>query len=145
MNALIIASEGSGLSLAPPSSRPQVTSPEAAHGIIAPIVKGLDREACILVALDTKHRLISHHLVSLGSVDHTFMGPREIFRIALLASASAIFLAHNHPSGDPTPSSDDRSVTRRLAQAGTTMGVPVLDHLVIGDPDWTSLARLGVL
>ncbi|HVM20706.1 MAG TPA: DNA repair protein RadC [Egibacteraceae bacterium] len=129
----------------PPAERPQVTSPEDAHAIVAPLLVGRDREHCLLVCLDVKHRLIAVSTVSIGTVDHTFMAPREIFREALLAGASAVFLAHNHPSGDPTPSADDRQVTRRLAQAGTTLGVDVLDHLVIGNPEWQSLARLGVL
>lgn len=129
----------------PPADRPQVTSPEDAYAIVAPLLSGRDREHCLLVNLDTKHRLLGIATVSIGSVDHTFMGPREIFREALLAGASAVFLAHNHPSGDPTPSADDRHVTRRLAQAGTTLGVDVLDHLVVGAGDFVSLARLGVL
>jgi DNA repair protein RadC len=129
----------------PPSARPQVTSPADAAALVAPRLAGLDREQCLLVTLDVKHRLLGLHTVSVGTADHTFMAPREIFRDALLAGASAIFLAHNHPSGDPTPSADDRQVTRRLAQAGATLGVDLLDHLVVGDPDWTSLARLGVL
>ena len=128
-----------------PTVRPQVTSPEDAFAIVGPLLAGRDREHCLLVNLDVKHRLLDVATVSVGSVDHTFMGPREIFREALLAGASAVFLAHNHPSGDPTPSADDRQVTRRLAQAGTTLGVDVLDHLVVGDPEWVSLARLGVL
>jgi DNA repair protein RadC len=129
----------------PPAQRPQVTSPESAYDIVAPALEGRDREHCLLVNLDTKHRLLGVVTVSIGTVDHTFMAPREIFREALLAGASAVFLAHNHPSGDPTPSADDRSVTRRLAAAGTTLGVEVLDHLVVGEGEWVSLARLGVL
>ena len=122
-----------------------MTSPEAAHAIVAPHLAGRDREHCLLVSLDIKHRLLDLTTISVGTADHTFMAPREIFRSALLAGASAVFLAHNHPSGDPTPSSDDRAVTRRIAQAGTTLGVEVLDHLVVGAPDWVSLAREGVL
>jgi DNA repair protein RadC len=129
----------------PPAERVQVTSPEDAYDLVAPALAGRDREHCVLVSLDTKHRLLAVATVSIGTVDHTFMGPREIFREALLTGASAVFLAHNHPSGDPTPSADDRSVTRRLASAGATLGVDLLDHLVVGDPGWTSLARLGVL
>ena len=129
----------------PRQQRPQVTSPEAAHAIVAPHLTGRDREHCLLVSLDIKHRLLDLTTISVGTADHTFMGPREIFRAALLAGASAVFLAHNHPSGDPAPSSDDRAVTRRIAQAGTTLGIEVLDHLVVGAPDWVSLAREGVL
>ncbi|MDP9405515.1 MAG: JAB domain-containing protein [Actinomycetota bacterium] len=129
----------------PPAGRPQVGSPEDAAAIVAPLLAGRDREHCLLVSLDVKHRLLAVATVSIGSVDHTFMAPREVFREALLAGASAVFLAHNHPSGDPTPSADDRQVTRRLAAAGATLGVELLDHLVVGDPDWVSLARLGVV
>ncbi|HWB73249.1 MAG TPA: JAB domain-containing protein [Egibacteraceae bacterium] len=129
----------------PPAQRAQVGRPEDAAAVVVPLLAGLDREHCVLVTLDVKHRLIAVTTVSVGTADHTFMAPREVYRDALLAGASAIFIAHNHPSGDPTPSADDRQVTRRLAQAGATLGVELLDHLVVGDPDWVSLARLGVL
>lgn len=129
----------------PPAARVQLGRPEDAAGLLLPRFAGADREHCLLVALDTKHRVVEIATVSVGTADHTFMSPREIFRDALLSGASAIVVAHNHPSGDPTPSADDRQVTRRLAQAGATTGIELLDHLVIGDPDWVSLARLGVL
>ena len=129
----------------PPGERAQVRCPEDALALVEPLVRSADREHCLLVALDVRHRVLEVSTVSVGSVDHTFMGPREIYRDALLAGASAIFLAHNHPSGDATPSADDRRVTRRLAQAGAAIGVDLLDHLVIGRPEWTSLARIGVL
>lgn len=128
-----------------PAGRPQVTAPEDAAALVRPLLAGRDREHCLLVNLDVKHRLLGVTTVSVGTADHTFMAPREVYRDALLAGASAIFLAHNHPSGDATPSSDDRQLTRRLAQAGATLGVALLDHLVVGDPEWTSLARLGVV
>jgi DNA repair protein RadC len=129
----------------PPAARPQVNRPEDAAALVVPLLEGRDREHCVMVALDAKHRLITVSTVSVGTVDHTFMAPREIYRDALGTGASALFLAHNHPSGDVTPSAEDRQVTRRLAQAGATLGVELIDHLVIGDPDWVSLARLGVL
>ena len=132
-------------SAAAPHERPQISSPDAAVALIGPQLRGADRELCLLAALDTKHRVLGLCTVSVGTCDHTFMAPREVFRDALLAGASAIVVAHNHPSGDPTPSADDRRITARLSQAGTTIGIELLDHLVIGDPGWTSLARDGVL
>lgn len=126
-----------------PADRRMVTTPEEAAATVTPTLDGLDREHCLLVSLDNKHRLISVTTASIGQDAHTFMAPREIYRDALLAGASAIFVAHNHPSGDPRPSADDREVTRRLAKAGQMLGVDLLDHLVVGEDDWTSLAREG--
>jgi DNA repair protein RadC len=125
--------------------RPEVTSPEAAAEILVPPLRGRDRERCLAALLDTKHRLLDVVTVSVGSIDHTFMAPREVFRDALLANASALVLAHNHPSGDPDPSRDDELVTRRLVRAGELVGIEVLDHLVVGGDRWVSLARRGVV
>jgi len=143
--ALAPAPPGWVLAPEPSALRPQISTPEAAAELLAPRLRGLDRELCLLASLDTKHRLLAVETASVGTADHTFMAPRELFRSALLAGASAVVVAHNHPSGDADPSADDRQITRRLAQAGITLGVTLLDHLVIGDDDWTSLARLGVL
>lgn len=128
----------------PPEHRVQVGTPDAVIHIVRPLLLGRDRERGALVTLDTRHRLISTTIVSIGTAAHTFLGPREVFRDALLAGASAVVIAHNHPSGDPTPSDEDRQITRRLVQAGVTLGVNVLDHLIVGDPEWLSLARMGV-
>jgi DNA repair protein RadC len=125
--------------------RPALTSPEAAAEVLVAELAGADRERCLAALVDTKHRLLEVATVSVGSLDHTFMSPREVFRDALLANAAAIVLAHNHPSGDPEPSRDDELVTRRLVRAGELIGVEVLDHLVIGGRRWTSLARRGVV
>jgi DNA repair protein RadC len=129
----------------PPALRPEITSPEAAAELLVPLLVAADRERCVAALVDTKHRLLEVATVSVGSLDHTFMSPREVFRDALLANAAAVVLAHNHPSGDPTPSGDDELVTRRLVQAGALVGVEVLDHLVIGAERWCSLARRGLI
>lgn len=125
--------------------RPEITSPDAAAAVLQPLVRGSDRERCVAALLDTKHRLLRTVTVSVGSLDHTFMSPREVLRDALLANAAAIVLAHNHPSGDPQPSRDDEAITRRLVQAAEVVGIELLDHLVIGGSRWVSLARRGVL
>lgn len=131
------------LTAGPHAHRPAITTPEDADRLVRPDLVGLDRERCLLVSLDVRNRLLAVDVVSIGSADHTFMAPREIFRDALLRGATAIVLAHNHPSGDHTASPADRAVTRRLAAAGTTLGIPLIDHLVVGDGDFTSLARQG--
>jgi DNA repair protein RadC len=81
----------------PPSERPEVTCPEDALTLVRPALSGRDREHCLLVALDVRHRLLEVSTVSVGTAAHTFMSPREIYREALLIGASAIFLAHNLP------------------------------------------------
>lgn len=125
--------------------RPVVTSPEAAAAVLVPLLADRDREACVALLLDTRHRLLEVETVSIGSIDHTFMSPREVFRDALLGNAAALVLGHNHPSGDPAPSRDDERVTRRLAEAAEVIGIDLLDHLVVGDGRWTSLARRGCI
>jgi DNA repair protein RadC len=125
--------------------RPALTSPEAAAELLVPLLAHRDRERCVGALLDTKHRVLEVATISIGSVDHTFMSPREVFRDALLANASAVVLAHNHPSGDPEPSRDDELLTRRLTRAGELVGVELLDHLVVGGTRWVSLARRGTV
>jgi DNA repair protein RadC len=128
---------------APARERMSITSPEAAVDVIAPLLRDRDREHCVAALLDTKHRLIDVPTISVGSIDHTFMSPREVFRDALLANASAVVVAHNHPSGDPEPSIDDEKITKRLVAAGQVVGIDVLDHVVIAGGAWVSLARRG--
>lgn len=123
----------------------RLSDPDEVAAAIVPLIGGADREHCLSVLLDTKHRVLRMLTVSIGSIDHTFMTPHGIFRDALLHNAAALILAHNHPSGDPEPSRDDERVTRRLVESGRLLGVEVLDHLVVGGGSWVSLARRGVL
>jgi DNA repair protein RadC len=141
---LLLARSGAGFRPGPPDDRAQISTPDDAVALLRPLFDGQDRECGVLLALDTRHRVIATTVVSIGTAAHTFLAPREVFRDALLSGASAIVVAHNHPSGDADPSDDDRRITRRLADAGATMGIELLDHLVLGDPGWTSMNRLGV-
>jgi DNA repair protein RadC len=129
----------------PTTDRPRLEDPQAVAMLLLPLVGAADREHCLAVMLDTKHRVLETITVSVGSLDHTFMSPREILRDALLANAAAVVVAHNHPSGDPEPSRDDERVTRRIVEAGRVVGVEVLDHLVVGGGSWVSLARRGLV
>ena len=91
------------------------------------------QECFVVLTLNQKNKIIGRHLTSLGSVTATLIHPREVFRPAVLEGAAAIMLVHNHPSGDPTPSSDDRRMTERLMEASAILGIRIVDHVIIGD------------
>lgn len=102
-------------------------------------------EYVYMICTNNKLHMIGIFEISHGNVNSTVMGAREIFQKALLANAVSIFLMHNHPSGDPTPSHEDIEVTQRLIKAGEIVGVQVLDHLIIGRPGYVSLKEKGYL
>ena len=91
------------------------------------------QESFWVIVLDRKNHPLGRHMVSLGTLTGTMVHPREILRIAILGAASAIIVAHNHPSGDPAPSSADVSATRQLREACKAMDIPFLDHVIVGD------------
>jgi DNA repair protein RadC len=93
--------------------------------------------------LTTRKRVKGHQLVTIGTMDTLLVHAREVFRTAILTSAAAIVLAHNHPSGDPTPSEADIKVTRDLIRAGQLLKIEVIDHVVMGQPNFMSLRALG--
>lgn len=111
-----------------------------AYRLLAPLFDGLDREHFMVVALDAKHAVIGINTVSIGSVTLSIVHPREVFKPLLLMNASAVILAHNHPSGDSTPSPEDRALTRRLKDGGELLGIAVLDHVVLGEDRYYSFA-----
>lgn len=117
----------------------------AAADVFRVILQDEPGEVFGMLCLSTKNRVIGYHEVSRGTLDATLVHPREVFKAALLANAAAIIVAHNHPSGDPTPSADDIALTSRLMAAGTLLGVSVLDHIVIGDGRFTSFRDAGRL
>lgn len=96
-------------------------------------MQGLDRENFVVLLLDTKNKVIGINTVSIGTLNSSLVHPREVFKPAILASAAALILAHNHPSGDPKPSREDIEVTKRLIEAGGLLGIQVLDHIIVGD------------
>lgn len=100
-------------------------------------------ECFVVLLLTTRRKVKGHQLVSTGTLDTLLVHPREVFRLAIMTAAAAIVLAHNHPSGDPTPSEADIRVTRDLVRAGRLMKIEVLDHVIVGKPNHTSLRELG--
>jgi DNA repair protein RadC len=93
--------------------------------------------------LDAKNKPLGFHVVSVGSLTSSVVHPREVYKIAILGNAAAIILLHNHPSGDPTPSGEDLSITTRLHQVGDVLGIRVLDHVVVGDGRYVSFVDDG--
>jgi DNA repair protein RadC len=91
--------------------------------------------------LNSRHRVVREVLVTRGLLDSSLIHPREVFRPAVIEGAASVILVHNHPSGDPTPSAEDRAVTRQLGEAGRAVGIPVLDHVVVGAGSYASLAE----
>jgi DNA repair proteins len=91
------------------------------------------KEYFLAMHLDGKNRVVCIDMVSTGSLNQSIVHPRELYKTALLSSAAAIILIHNHPTGDPSPSSEDREVTRRLREAGDLLGIRVLGHIIVGD------------
>jgi DNA repair protein RadC len=98
-----------------------------------------------IVLLDTKHRVLRTAVLSIGTLDASIVHPREIFREATAGGAAAIVLFHNHPSGDPEPSREDRYLTDRMIAAGVVMGIDVLDHIILGDARYFSFREQGTL
>lgn len=102
-----------------------------------------DREEFLVLLLNAKNTLLGFHVVSVGSLTASIVHPREVFKIAILGNAAALILLHNHPSGDPTPSAEDLSITTRLRQVGEVVGIKVLDHIVIGENRYVSFVDDG--
>lgn len=109
-----------------------VSSPDEAARLLQRLIGGADREHFVALYLDAKHKVTHAHVVSVGTTSSTLVHPREVFKAALLANATAIITGHNHPSGDVTPSSEDHVVTERLQAAGELLGITLLDALVVG-------------
>ena len=125
--------------------REPVTNAASAARLLGPGLGNLADEELHGLFLDRRRRVVGRRRLTRGSDAFTVVDPRQIYRDAIGCSAAAVILAHNHPSGDPTPSDQDRDITRRVAHAGRVLGVPLLDHLVIAGSRHVSLADAGEL
>jgi DNA repair protein RadC len=123
----------------------QYSSPSQVFHHYGPRFRGEKREHFLILLLDGRNRLIREVSVSVGSLNQSLVHPREVFSPAVRDSAAALILVHNHPSGDPSPSREDLEITRRLRQAGDTLGIRILDHVIIGHHGYVSLADRGEL
>jgi DNA repair protein RadC len=130
--------------------RQKLDSPELVHDLVAPELRALHKESLRVLLLDTRYHLLRMEEVSLGSINESIAHPRDVFRPAVIASAYAVIVVHNHPSGDPSPSQSDHSLTRRLAEAAELLQIKLLDHIIIGAPaegrlPYFSFKEAGVL
>jgi len=125
--------------------RPVVESPEAAAAFVRPHLIDKQKEHVVALLLDARHRLIRMSPIAVGTLSASLVHPRELFKEAIAASAAAVIVAHNHPSGDPAPSDHDVRLTRRLVEAGAVLGIEVLDHLILAGSQVVSLKAAGIV
>lgn len=117
-------------------TRPKIRGPGDVYELLAPRLRDLTHEEFHALLLNAQNRVICDLTITRGILDASLIHPREVFRPAILENAAAVILVHNHPSGDPTPSAEDRAVTRQMTEAGRSIGIRVLDHIVIADGGW---------
>lgn len=125
----------------------KVDGPENMYQILT-LVGKLDiqcEEVLMLITLNTKNIVTGIFEVHRGSINSSIVHPREVYKRALLANASNIIVAHNHPSGDPNPSKEDINITERLREAGKMLGIELLDHIIVGDGSYISLKTKGII
>jgi DNA repair protein RadC len=121
-----------------------ISSPADVDRLLRGRIANLDRENFVVVLLNTRNEVIETSTVSVGTLSASLVHPREVFKLAVRASAASVILAHNHPSGKVEPSKEDREVTRRLGEAAAILGIEVLDHIIVGDGHF-SLKEHGML
>jgi DNA repair protein RadC len=147
----LVAAFGLGQRLAQQAlSKQKLDSPELVHELLGEEMRMLRKESLRVVLLDTRYHLIRVEEISLGSVNESIAHPRDVFRPAVISSAYAVIVVHNHPSGDASPSQTDHSLTRRLAEAAELLQIKLLDHIIIGapgenSPGYFSFKEAGVL
>lgn len=136
---------GKRIAYASASDMEHITSPGDAAQYLMGKMRNLTHECFVVLLLNTKNRVIRVKQIAEGSLTSAVVHPREAFSPAVTAHAASILVAHNHPSGDPYPSTEDRNLTRALEDAGNVLGIPLIDHVVIGDGRWYSFKEHGDL
>ena len=126
-------------------TREPIRGPGDVFDRMAPRLRDLRHEEFHVLLLNTQHAILREVLVTRGILDASLIHPREVLKAAIVESAAAVILVHNHPSGDPSPSAEDCAVTRQLSAAGRAVGIPVLDHVIIAAERFRSLAQDGLL
>ncbi len=136
---------GKRVALAEPMELTSITNPDACAAVLMPILRYKQEENFVAVLLNTKSKVMQVEYIARGSLNSAVVHPREVFAPAIINHAAAILVGHNHPSGDPTPSKEDRELTNSLVSTGKVMGIPVVDHIVIGDGIYFSFREHGYI
>ena len=124
----------------------RISSPQDSIKLLSQFLENKDREEFIVICLDTKNQPACINVCSIGTLNASLVHPREVFKAAILSNAASIIIAHNHPSGDPTPSTEDISITKRITEAGNILGIQLLDHIIIGENHrYSSLKEDGII
>ena len=123
----------------------EVRSPEDVVALVGKKLTSAKREMFYVLLLNARHEALRQETISVGSLNASIVHPREVFKPAILASACSVILIHNHPSGDPEPSEEDLSITKRLVEAGELLGIGVLDHVIIAGRGVCSLRARQLL
>ncbi|MEO8029349.1 MAG: DNA repair protein RadC [Gemmatimonadota bacterium] len=124
---------------------PRIREPQDVVGLLGPRLRDLEVEEFHLLALDSQSQVRRQVLVTRGLLNSSLVHPREVFRAAIAEAAAGIIVVHNHPSGDPSPSPEDRAVTRQLSEAGRLLDVPLYDHVIVAGDRFVSFAAAGLL
>lgn len=123
----------------------RINSPDTVVNLFRNFLEDCDREKLIVCCLNAKNEPTSITTVSIGSLNSSIVHPREVFKTAIMSNAASIIIAHNHPSGDTTPSKEDRDITLRLKESGDIIGIKLLDHIIIGYDNYLSLKEEGYI
>ena len=124
---------------------PVVKSPNVVAEFLQKMIGEEDRENFMVIGLDIKNRIVSVHRAHIGSLNSSVVHPREVFKSLILNNCASVIFGHNHPSGNCLESPEDLDVTKRLVEAGNLIGIDVLDHLIVSDTDFNSLAQKGMM
>lgn len=123
----------------------KITSPEEIAQIFIPILKDEQKEKFIVVCLNSANRIIKYEVISVGTLNSSVVHPREVFSVAIENLSASILLIHNHPSGSIEPSKEDIAITKKLVESGIILGIPVFDHLIIGENKYLSFIEKGLI
>ena len=123
----------------------KIQSPLDVYSLFYPKMREKKKEEMYALYLDTKNQILKEDIISIGSLNASIVHPREIFKPALLESSASVIITHNHPSGDPSPSREDISITKKLVDGGNLLGIELLDHIIIGDGRYVSLKDEGII